>query len=467
MLSGEYTSFFFFLLIMLLIGVYASRRVKNEGSYLLANRKVGLFALTATLVMTELNTSTLLAFSSFGHSVGWWGLSMASVFLVGLLFYAGTVANKWKEFNGVSVADYFRQKYGSDVGKMVACLLFTTMLLFSATYVKSLSLIFHPLFPDLNLWVLSGLLVFLILSMTLKGGLISIIWTDVFSFLCLVLFFPVLFWYVSQNSGNPAEPYSLDDAIAKLPPQFVFSLILMTMFSYILAPWYGQKVIAAKSKKVAVMSVFLSALIVALFYGLSIAVTAIYRGKAPTLLDNALALPTVMNEVLPHSLKGVGVGILFCIAATTLSGVWSAMVTILITNGKRDRSLDKNKSSSRGIFLTALCAFASYLCANTFIDNILDKMILANIPIVSLSFALLGGFYWKRANKGGVYSSFFCGLAYGIFLYFYHHNDMTYIWDFTVYGIPLIFITGTAGSIFYDKRQKLGLRKGDLSSPRP
>ena len=77
--------------------------------------------------MTEFNTATLIAFSSAGYYARWWAISLPCVFLIGLLFYASTVAKKWKLFNGISVAAYFSQRYGRDVGILAAIILFTAM----------------------------------------------------------------------------------------------------------------------------------------------------------------------------------------------------------------------------------------------------------------------------------------------------------------------------------------------------
>ncbi|NGX60270.1 MAG: hypothetical protein KR126chlam3_01441, partial [Chlamydiae bacterium] len=47
-------------------GMYKSAKVQTESTYLIADRKTGLFPLIATLVMTEFNTATLISFSSLG-----------------------------------------------------------------------------------------------------------------------------------------------------------------------------------------------------------------------------------------------------------------------------------------------------------------------------------------------------------------------------------------------------------------
>ncbi|RDI42072.1 sodium:solute symporter family protein [Aquicella lusitana] len=439
--------FFFFLSLMIIAGQIRSAQVKSESQYLLANRKTRLFALIATLVMTELNTSTLLAFSGMGYLTSWWALSLPLVFLIGLIFYALTVAKPWKEFNGISVADYFTARYGRDIGYLVSFILFSAMAGFSATYIKSLTLIFMPLFPMLNAWLLSGVLVILVLLMTLRGGLVAIIRTDVISFILICFFLPVLLYCVWRMPKASTPPLlSLQQMQELLPPQFVVSLILLTMFSYILAPWYGQKIIAARNANTAYLAVLCAAILIFLFYGLGIGITSLLRTKGIMLSQAELALPYSIHQAFPISLQGLAYGILFCIAATTLAGVWSAMVTLLVgAQPAKEKQIKLNRSMQ----LTILCAVVSYGGANLFVDHILNKMILANIPIVALSFALLAGFYWKKTSRTGVYLSILSGIFWGAACYYHYGETGNYTWYWSVYGIPLIFITGITGSLFY------------------
>ena len=78
---------------LVVVGARVSRGTQD---YLVAGRRVGFFALVATLVMTEFNTSMLLAFSKFGYLVGPMAVGLPAVFLVGLGWYTISVARQWK-----------------------------------------------------------------------------------------------------------------------------------------------------------------------------------------------------------------------------------------------------------------------------------------------------------------------------------------------------------------------------------
>ncbi|MBT5654751.1 MAG: hypothetical protein HOI80_04555 [Alphaproteobacteria bacterium] len=435
-----------FIGILVAIGALQLKKVTSENQYLLAGRQTGLFALIATLVMTEFNTTTLIAFSGAGIGAGWWGLALPFIFFVGLLFYGLTVAKKWKNFNGVSVAHFFTQRYGKDIGALVAVILFSAMAMFSATYVKSLTLMFLPLFPDWSPWTLSAVLVGSVLLMTLRGGLVSIIRTDLVSFVLACCLMPLLFLFVAQiPESAPAAPMSFAQMQMALPVEFVFSLIVLTMFSYIIAPWYGQKIVSAKSPSIARSAVLLSALFVFVLYGIGVLSVYFFSQKGYMSDNPELSLPYLLNIAVPQNLQGIYYGLFFAIAATTLSGVWSAMVTLVV--GKR---LEAGKEGlKRSMSLMLLCAFLSYALGNGVVDSVLNKMILANIPVVALAFALLGGFYWKKTSRVGVYASIAVGLAVGTTSYLYYGEAGLYTWYWAVYGVPLIFLSGIVGSILF------------------
>ena len=247
-----------------------------------------------------------------------------------------------------------------------------------------------------------------------------------------------------------ANPIEIIDGNALLPPRFIISLIVLTMFTYILAPWYGQKIFAARNQRTAFFSVILAAVLVFLLYGLAVMSTWLFRkngGVAPTAEE---ALPMMIARVLPIGLKGLGYGILFAASATTLSGVWSAMGSLIVGD-----FLKKKEGYARSLIVCS--ALTSFVLSNTLVDQIFDKLILANIPIAALSFALLAGFYWKKASRFGAYVSMVVGWAFGIGSYLYFGEAGGYTWYWALLGVPAIFVTGAFTSILFPNKQKLDI----------
>ncbi|MGC1878973.1 MAG: hypothetical protein WA347_05160 [Rhabdochlamydiaceae bacterium] len=446
----------FSIVITLLIGagLYQSKRIKSESGYLFAGRKTRAAALTATLVMTEFNSATLISFSSLGYAAGFWALMLPFIFLIGLLFYAAMVAKKWKGFDGLSVAGFFSSRYGCDIGSYASILLLIAMLGFSAAYIKSLTLIFQPLLPSMSPWMISGCLFVLVLAMSLRGGLIAIIRTDILSAIFTILFFPLVAFFMWKSSSLPPISYPVSFCSSEiLPFRFVFSLTILTMFTYILAPWYGQKIFAAENGKIAFRSVIAAALIIFLLYGSAILATAFFRYRGFESPSQDAALPHLINQCLPTGLRGFAYALLFATSATTLTGIWSAMSAMWI--GDFSKRAGTNISCKRSILSTLGFAVIAFFLANTLVDKVFDKLILANIPIAALSFGLLAGFYWKRASRSGVVLSILMGCFCGIGSYWIFGEKGGYTWYWAVYGIPLTFLTGILGTILFPEKKSL------------
>ncbi len=441
--------FFILLGAFLFLGYYSSKKVNTESSYLLADRKTSLFPLVATLVMTEFNTSTLIAFSGFGYVVGVWGLTLPLVFLIGLGFYTFTVSRKWKKLNGYSVSEVFKERYGDGFGKLVSILLIFAMMGFSATYVKSLTILFTGIVPLLGQFWLSLILVSLVVLIVIRGGLVSIIQTDIYSFLLALIIIPSIFYFSFSQTDRGwialVEDFPVETA-ENLPLKFVVSLIIITMFTYISAPWYGQKIFSAKDDKTAFYGVGISSILVFLLYSFPILAVAYMKVNQLKGYPIEQMIPYIIQNYFPEWLKAFGLVFLFLTSATTLAGVWSAMTTMLIGDFARDvKSTDKKSS----IQFTLFFAFLSWLFSILFVDSILNKLILANIPIFGISFALLAGFYWKKASRNAAYISTGVGFFWGVACYFNYGDEGQYTWYWSIYGVPLIFISGILFSYLY------------------
>lgn len=444
-----------FAAVFALLAWTGSRRAHGDNEFLVAGRSLGLFPLVATLVMTEFNTSTLLAFSAAGYRAGPMALALPFVFLAGLAFYTVTVARAWKRFDRLSVAELFAVRYSPALGRLVSVLLLLAMTGFSATYVKSLTMLAEPFLPGVPFFLLSAALTAVVLMVVLPGGLISVVRSDVVGFVITLVVVPLLLVIGAARSaplGGLAAAFPPDQlsfspaaqwAHPELPFRFVSTLIVLTCFTYIAAPWYGQKIFAARSQRTAFAAVAWAAVLVFALYGCMVLAAAHFRVVSPGLGDPQSAVPALVAAWLPSGLRGVGFGVLFAAALTTLSGVWTAMAAMVAADfGWRDA---RHVARQRQIVASFACA--SWLGGAFLVDDILNRLILANIPVAALAFALLAGFHWPRATAAGAWASIIVGFAWGAGSFVIVGESGGYTWPWAMYGIPLIFATGIAVSL--------------------
>ncbi len=441
-----------FAAVLAAVGWAGRQPATSSAAYTVADRSLTWFPLVATLVMTEFNTSTLLAFSAAGYGAGPMAMALPAVFLVGLLFYTVTVARPWKRFDRLSVAELFAERYSPALGRLASALLLVAMTGFSATYVKSLTLIATPFASSWSPWALSGVATLVVVLAVVRGGLRSVVRTDVVGFALTLVVLPALLWLGWQRL--PADGLDrvfppiqqIVSPVAQwehpaLPFRFVSTLMVLTCFTYIAAPWYGQKIFAARDAATARRAVGISAVLVFVLYAVTVLAASLYRASAPALTDPQQVVPAMIATWLPSGVRGAGLGMLFVAALTTLAGVWSAMAAMV--------AADFGGSSAVGAQRRAIVVFAllSWLGANVLVDQILDRLILANIPVAALAFALLAGFHWPRATTAGAWASVGVGVLWGVGCYVVVGESGGYTWPWAMYGIPLIFATGIGVSL--------------------
>ncbi|MEM4271406.1 MAG: hypothetical protein QXO70_04935, partial [Candidatus Pacearchaeota archaeon] len=256
---------------------------------------------------------------------------------------------------------------------------------------------------------------------------------------------------ISEISKNISTSISIEEGQKVISIPFVFSLIILTMFTYIAAPWYGQKIFSAQDKKTAFYAVGIASVLVFVLY--SLPVLSVYNLKLAniSLEGNDSGISTIVYKFFPNGLKGFAYLVLFLAGVTTLGGVWSAMTTMVIVDFL-EKDISETQETFRGKSITVVLATLSYIISVLFIDKLLDKLILANVPVASLSYGLLAAFYWKKASVISVVISAIVGFAWGSFCYLYFGEQGMYTWYWAVYGIPLTFGVGILSSFLFPQK---------------
>lgn len=107
----------FYLVAMVAIGVYLSKRVKYTSDFLIAGRKLGLVLTTATLAAVQLGAGVILGGAELGAESGVWPGMWYGIGCGGGLILAGLlVASRLRERGGFVPLDFFGDRYGERKG---------------------------------------------------------------------------------------------------------------------------------------------------------------------------------------------------------------------------------------------------------------------------------------------------------------------------------------------------------------
>ena len=194
-----------YFIIVLIIGYVSSKREKRE-DYLIANRKLGAWAIAFTIAATFVGGNTLVNFTGYVYSYGGaiifalLGTVLGFLVIIPLAKRIKYMGDKKKLYN---LSDYFSVRYTKKTGAVAGViiliwftLVITVQFIAGARVIESIS----PLTYRLAI-VLMGLVV---LAYSYMGGFKAIVKTDIFQYLLFVYddsysIFVLIFFYQLYN----------------------------------------------------------------------------------------------------------------------------------------------------------------------------------------------------------------------------------------------------------------------------
>lgn len=420
----DYLIVVIYILFILIYGIFKARNVKHADDFLVAGRSLGLFVLTGTLVMTELNTATAIGWSAFGYRAGLWSLILLLCFAFGLGSYTLLVAKRWKRLDAVSIAEMAQARFGSRMRALVAFLTISSLCVFGPGYLKAASMVFSIGIGDYQMqyigWT-TTVLCLIVLAFTLAGGLVSVVWTDTASMIITLITLPILFGVCYVKGGgmvgltetfgaqyatlNPAGKWN--DAF--VPGTFVVAIYMLLFLIYCQAPWYGQRMFAAKNPRTAYLAMIFATVLIIIGYALYLGSAAFARagferaGLPPLpFVDQEKAIAIAIVQWMPMFFKGLMLSMIFAVCQTTLSSIWNTNVSMIVQDVYKahiNPQASDRQMLSVSRWVTILVAGLTVLLALKG-ERIIDYLFFANVFQISIFFLTLGGFlFWGVTHK--------------------------------------------------------------------
>ena len=276
-----------------LLGFIAAKKIKTTSDYFLAGRNLSLFAVTLTLIATQVGSGMLVGTSQYAYLYGLYGLLYTIGMAAGFVILGIGLASKLQSLNVATTAELFETRYGSPTLKIIASLLSVIMMtgILIGQVVGSRLIIETLKLGSGNELIFIGFWIFVILY-TMVGGLKAVVITDIFQVLLIIGIFAAIFFY-SVLFGPPfdwssifsiqreqfgALPLSMNMLIATLFMPILFSLIEQDL---------AQRFFAARTKRIATVSALLTAAFMIIF-----ALVPIYFGMQAKLLGIAIPAGT-------------------------------------------------------------------------------------------------------------------------------------------------------------------------------
>lgn len=177
-----------FLILQFGVGIWVSRRIRNEADYLIAGRKLGMLLATFSIFATWFGAETMVGSSGSAYRKGLTPAS-AEPFGYGLCLVAmGLIfaVPLWRR-QLMTLADLYRQRFSVLVERVAAVILIPGSILWSAAQIRAFGHVLHISASALEVNSAMAIAAALVIGYTMFGGLLADAVTDLMQGVVLAL----------------------------------------------------------------------------------------------------------------------------------------------------------------------------------------------------------------------------------------------------------------------------------------
>ena len=412
----------FISVIFLIFGIVYSKKYQGINNYLVANRSVGTFSLSTSLVASALGAWILFGPASaatWGGIGAVIGYSLGTAFPMFILVYLGKKFRKSYP-NGKTLIEVIRLRFGSKLFKLILFLSIFYMTIFLIAEVTAVSILINYI-SGTDLWITALIVIVSSLIYTLYGGLRASIFTDNIQFIVLILLLLIGFSYLISFNSNDFNFEFIQTNKPKLlninyPTNFTAGL---TFFIAVAATnlfhqgnW--QRVYAAESNDVLKKSLIISFIII-----IPVVFLMGFSGLI-AISQNSSVIPdlALFSLLLKEQTIFLSIIILVLAISLTISSIdtlINAISSLIVVDGNKVIKFKGNylNLSKQIIILLSLIAF--FLASQGF--SILYLFLLADLFCCAAVLTVFYSFYSKSLNEKNSYISIIIGLVAGILLF--------------------------------------------------
>jgi Na+/proline symporter len=411
-------------LIFTVLGLYHSNKFKGINNYLTANRNIGLFSLTTSLVASALGAWILFgpaAAATWGGIGAVIGYALGTAFPMIFLIYLGKKIRI--EFpNGSSLIEFMRKKFGKSLFKLILFMTIFYMFIFLCAEVTAVAVLINYI-SGTELWVTALIVLLATLTYTLYGGLRASIFTDNIQMIVIGILLLISIFYILSYTGNT---FSFE-YIKQKNPQLLSSSYIpsytagLTFFIAVAATnlfhqgnW--QRVYAAKNYKTLKQS-----LIISFFIIIPIVFFMGFTGMVSFSIDPSqrpdLGFFTLLLKEQTQTLSLLIITLGLALTISTVDTLVNAISSLFVVDGKATFNLSKKtdylKLSKYFIIIISLVSF--FIASKGF--DILYLFLLADLFCCAFVYTVFYSFYNKDVNERTAYVAIIIGLVGGFLLF--------------------------------------------------
>ena len=411
-------------LIFVIFGIYHSKKFQGINNYLTANRNIGLFSLTTSLVASALGAWILFgpaSASTWGGIGAVIGYALGTGFPMIFLIYLGKKIRT--DFpKGSSLIEYMRQKFGKSLFKLILLMTIFYMFIFLCAEVTAVAVLINYI-SGTELWITALIVIISTLTYTLYGGLRASIFTDNIQMFVIAVLLMITISYITLFNGNN---FSFEFIESKNPQLLSSSYVPsytagLTFFIAVAATnlfhqgnW--QRVYAAKNYETLKKGLIISFLIIVPIVFLMGFIGMVSFSVDPTNRPD-LGFFTLLLKEQTELLSLLIIVLGLALTISTVDTLVNAISSLFVVDGKATFNFDKKTDYLKlsKYFIIGLSIIVFIVASKGF--DILYLFLLADLFCCAFVLTVFYSFYNKRINEKIAYISIIAGLIAGFLMF--------------------------------------------------
>jgi len=424
-----------YLVVTIVIGLYAARRVHNTSDYAIAGRHLPLYMIVTTTFATWFGSETVLGIPAKFINGGLNGViedpfgAGFCLILVGLFF-----AGKLYRMSLLTISDYYRERYGRAVEIACTLIIMLSYLGWVAAQVSALGMVFNLLSGGIiSIPVGMTIGVVSILAYTLFGGMWSVAVTDFIQMIILVAGLTIIAVVAGDMAGGADKviAYATSKDLFRFLPEptfkeiiFFFAGAITIMLGSIPQQDVFQRVMSANSVRSATRGPVIGGIAYILFAFVPMFLVTssllIMPEQTAAFLngDAQLAqriLPTLVLEKMPFAMQVIFFGaLLSAIKSTASATLLAPSVTFTENIWRQFRPVSADQKNLLAMRVTVLIFSALVLVYAIKMEGTSIYEMVSNayqVPLVGAFVPLVCGLYWNRATTQGAIAAVVLGIG--------------------------------------------------------
>ena len=411
-------------LIFTVVGLIYSKKYQGINNYLTANRSIGFFSLTTSLIASALGAWILFGPAS---AATWGGIGAVIGYALGTAFPMIFLISLGKKIRtefpkGSTLIEFLRKRFGKSLFKLILLMTVFYMFVFLCAEVTAVAILINYI-SGTELWITSLIILIATLAYTLYGGLRASIFTDNIQMIVILALLLISIFYLTSFTG---DQFSFSFIKEKSPHLLSASYIPnytagLTFFIAVAATnlfhqgnW--QRVYAAKNNDVLKKSLIVAFVIIipiVFFMGFSGLVAVSVNPKVIPDLGFFSLLLSEQTEFLSLIIVILGLSL----TISTVDTLVNAISSLIVVDGKATLNLDKktNYLTLSKYFIVVLSIVAFAIASKGF--SVLYLFLLADLFCCAFVLTVFYSFYNKKLNEKTAYISIIIGLIGGFLLF--------------------------------------------------